>query len=114
VSVDLSHVDLLRERLHVGYDEARVALEASQGDVVAALARLERTNPPRSDMLAVGGEIMDEVQRLLERGVIRKIRVKLGRRTLKEIPVSLTAVGALTVGLMAVLISLFAIELDRD
>jgi hypothetical protein len=114
VSVDLSHVDLLRERLHVGYDEARVALEASHGDVVAALARLEKTYPPRNDMLAVGGEILDEVQRLLERGVIRKIRVKLGRRTLKEIPVSLTALGAMTVGLVAVLISLFAIELDRD
>jgi hypothetical protein len=114
VSVDLSHVDLLRERLHVGYEEARDALEASHGDVVAALARLERTHPPRHDLLAVGGEIMDEVQRLLDRGVIRRIRVKLGRRTLKEIPVSLTAVGALTVGVVAVLISLFAIELDRD
>jgi len=54
------------------------------------------------------------VQRLLERGVIRKIRIKLGRRTLKEIPVSLTALGAITLGLVAVLVSLFAIELERD
>lgn len=114
MSVDLSHVDLLRERLHVGYEEARVALEASHGDVVSALARLEKTHPPRTDLLTVGGEIMDEVQRLLDQGAIRRIRVKLGRRTLKEIPVSLTAIGALTVGLAAVLISLFAIELDRD
>jgi hypothetical protein len=100
--------------MHVGYEEARSALEASRGDVVAALARLEQTHPPRSDLLTVGGEIMDEVQRLLDRGVVRKIRVKLGRRTLKEIPVSLTALGALTVGLVAVLISLFAVELERD
>lgn len=114
MSVDLSHVDLLRERLHVGYDEARVALEACHGDVVAALARLEKNHPPRNDLIAVGGEILDEVQRLLDKGVVRRIRVKLGRRTLKEIPVSLTALGALTVGLAAVLISLFAIELDRD
>lgn len=114
MSVDLSHVDLLRKRLHVGYDEARVALEASHGDVVVALSRLEQTHPPRNDLLSVGGEIMDEVQRLLDRGAVRRIRVKLGRRTLKEIPVTLTALGALSVGLAAVLISLFAIELDRD
>lgn len=114
MSVDLKHVDLLRERLHVGYDEARRALEAARGDVVVALAQLEKTHPPRNDIVAVGSELLDEVQQLLDRGAIRKIRVKLGRRTLKEIPVSLTTLGAITVGLLAVLISLFAIELERD
>jgi hypothetical protein len=62
----------------------------------------------------VGTEILDEVQNLLDAGVIRKLRVKLGRRTLKEIPVSPTAVGAILLGLLAVLITRFAIELDRD
>jgi hypothetical protein len=114
VSVDLSHVDLLRARMNVGYDEARAALEATSGDVVAALGRLEQARNSRTDFMTVGSDVIDEVQRLLDAGVIRKIRVKLGKRTLKEIPVSLTAVGAILIGLLAVLVTQFVIEVDRD
>jgi hypothetical protein len=114
VSVDLSQVDLLRARMNVGYDEARAALEATSGDVVAALGRLEQARSSRTDLMTVGADIIDEVQRLLDAGVIRKIRVKLGNRTLREIPVSLTAVGAILIGLLAVLVTQFVIEVDRD
>jgi hypothetical protein len=114
VSVDLSQVDLLRARMNVGYGEARAALEATGGDVVAALGRLEQARSSRNDLMTVGADIIDEVQRLLDAGVIRKIRVKLGNRTLREIPVSLTAVGAILIGLLAVLVTQFVIEVDRD
>jgi hypothetical protein len=116
VSVDLSKVDLVRERMRVTYDEARTALEQADGDVIAALAHLERNKQTSgaSDIIAISAELLDEVQRLLDAGVIRKIRVKLGNRTLREIPVSLTAVGALVLGLVAVLVTRFVIELERD
>jgi hypothetical protein len=116
VSVDLSKVDLVRERMKVPYDEARAALEQANGDVIAALAHLERNKSTTgaADVISITAELLDEVQRLLEAGVIRKIRVKLGNRTLKEIPVSLTAVGALAIGLLAVLVTRFIIEVERD
>jgi cell division protein ZapA (FtsZ GTPase activity inhibitor) len=116
VSVDLSKVDLVRERMRVTYDEARAALEQANGDVIAALAHLERSKQTSgaTDLIAVTADLLDEVQRLLDAGVIRKIRVKLGNRTLKEIPVSLTAAGALVIGLVAVLVTRFVIELERD
>jgi hypothetical protein len=116
VSVDLSKVDLVRERLSVSYDEARAALEQANGDVIAALAHLERNRPTSSaaDIISITADLLDEVQRLLEAGVIRKIRVKLGHRTLKEIPVSLTAVGAIVIGVLAVLVTRFVIEIERD
>src|SRR5207248_2989293 len=93
VSDDLGKVDEIRERMGVSYEEAHSALEAAGGDVVAALTRLEQTRAP-SDLLTVGADLLDEVERLLRAGAIKKIRVRLGDRTLKEIPVSLTAVGA--------------------
>jgi hypothetical protein len=114
VSVDLSHVDLLRERMNVGYEEARAALEATHGDVVAALARLEQASLQRNDLMTVGTEIIDDVQRLLDAGIIRRVRVKLGNRTLREFPVSPTTLGAVAIGLLAVLITRLAIEVDRD
>lgn len=113
VSVDLGKVDQVRERMGVSYEEAQSALEASGGDVVSALSELERTRGP-SDLLTVGADLLDEVERLLRAGAIKKIRVRLGDRTLREIPVSLSAVGAVLIGVLAVLVSRFVIELERE
>jgi hypothetical protein len=100
--------------MDVSYEEAQAALQASHGDVVAALSRLDHARGQRNDFITVGTELLDEVQHLLDAGVIRKLRVKLGRRILKEIPVRPTALGAILIGLLAVLITRFAIEVDRD
>ena len=113
VSVDLEKVDQVRERMGVSYEEASSALNEAGGNVVAALTRLEQTKGP-SDLLTVGADLLDEVERLLRAGAIRKIRVRLGNRTLKEIPVSLTAVGAVLIGVLAVLATRFVIELERE
>jgi hypothetical protein len=74
---------------------------------------LEQSRGP-SDLLTVGADLLDEVERLLRAGAIRKIRVRLGNRTLKVIPVSLTAIGAVLIGLLAVLVTQFVIELERE
>jgi predicted NBD/HSP70 family sugar kinase len=113
VSVDLGKVDQVRERMGVSYEEASSALNEAGGDVVAALSRLEQTRGPE-DLLTVGADLLDEVERLLRAGAIRKIRVRLGNRTLKEIPVSLTAAGAVLIGVLAVLVTRFVIELERE
>jgi predicted NBD/HSP70 family sugar kinase len=113
VSVDLGKVDQVRERMGVSYEEASSALEATGGDLIAALAMLEQSHGP-SDLLTVGADLMDEVERLLRAGAIKKIRIRLGNRTLREIPVSLTAVGAVLIGVVAVLVSRFVIELERE
>ena len=113
MSVDLVKVDQVRERLGVSYEEAHAALEATNGDVVAALSRLEASRGA-SDLLTVGADLLDEVERLLRAGAIKKVRIRLGNRTLKEIPVSLTAVGAVLIGFIAVLITRFVIELERE
>jgi predicted NBD/HSP70 family sugar kinase len=113
VSVDLGKVDEVRERMGVSYEEASSALNEAGGDVVGALTRLEQIRGP-NDLLTVGADLLDEVERLLRAGAIRKIRVRLGNRTLKEIPVSLTAVGAVLIGVLAVLVTRFVIELERE
>ena len=113
MSVDLGKVDQVRERMGVSYEEACTALHAAGGDVLAAVTQLEQTKGP-ADLLTVGADLLDEVERLLRAGAIRKIRVRLGNRTLKEIPVSLTAVGAVLIGILAVLVSRFVIELERE
>lgn len=84
--------------------------------MVAALAQLEKSHPriSSSDTLALTAELVDDVIRLLEAGPIRAVRLRIGGRVLREIPIEATAVGAILIGLLAVLAARFTIELVRD
>jgi hypothetical protein len=114
LSVDLVDVDLVRERMRCSYEEARDALQGANGNVVDALAGLEKKSAAGDDMLALTAAVMDDVQRLLELGPIEKLRIRLGDRVIREVPVSVTAVGAILIGLLAVLASQLTIDILRD
>jgi len=113
LSVDLGIVDLVRERMRCGYEEARDALQATNGNVVDALAHLEKRSAGGDDMLAITAEVVDDVQRLLELGPIRKLRIRFGDRVVREVPVAVTAVGAVLIGLLAVVASRLTIDIVR-
>jgi Domain of unknown function (DUF4342) len=116
VPVDLASIDQVRERIKgCTYQQAQEALEGANGDVVSALSRLEQSQSAGVDLADMAAEIMDDVQRLLEAGgAIRKIRIRLGDRVVREVPVSLTAVGAILIGLVAVLATRLTIDILRD
>ena len=112
---ELAKIDVLRDRFKISYEEARKALNAASGDVIEALAALEKNQPSanRTDLLALGAEMADEVQKLAGSGPIKRLRVKYGNRLITETPVALTAAAALAVGVAAVLISKLIIEVDK-
>ncbi|HEY3413452.1 MAG TPA: DUF4342 domain-containing protein [Armatimonadota bacterium] len=64
--------------------------------------------------LAVGSDILDEVQSTLSGGRIRRVRIKLGRRTIREIPVQAAALTAILIAAAAVIVSQLSIEIDKD
>ncbi|AKL94188.1 transcriptional regulator [Clostridium aceticum] len=49
MSIDLETVDLLRKRANVSYEEAKKALEESNGDLVEALIFLEKANKTKPE-----------------------------------------------------------------
>jgi len=61
---ELEKLDVLRERMGIGYEEARTALNLAQGDVVKALDDLEkaRTEGPGFDIADPGQGIWDSVK----------------------------------------------------
>jgi hypothetical protein len=109
----LNKIDKIRERLDVSYEDARLALEASGGDVVGALESLERSRGRCTDLVVLGAEIADDVRRFIDGGPINKIKIKYGNKLVTETPVALTALAAVAVGVAAVLISRLAIELEK-
>ena len=110
---ELEKIDFLRSRFRVSYDEARKALANADGDVIGALAIVEKDNVQSVDLFALGAEVAEEVRKLIDGSPIRKLRVKYGNKLVTETPVALTALAALAVGVAAVLISKLVIEVER-
>jgi hypothetical protein len=67
-----------------------------------------------------GGELLEEVRRLIHEGNVRRITIKQGERTVVEFPLTLGLVGAAiapplaAVGAMAALLTDCSIEVERD
>ena len=108
---DLEKLDTIRERLDVSYDEAKKALVEADGDVIEALASLEKR---QRDIITIVAELMDEIGKLLESTPARKVRLKLGHKVVAEIPVALTAAAGFLLGLAAVFITKAAVELEKE
>lgn len=107
---DLETVDLIRERMGVGYKEAKEALDQAEGDVVAALAILEDTTD--HGLQALEDEAKEEVRRGLSGDQLSALRWKIFGQPIAEASVALIGVGAVAVGLLALLISSSTIETE--
>lgn len=97
--------------MNVSYEEARTALEAAEGDVVQALVNLEKG---KGDLLSVGIELMDDIQKLMEARAVNKLRIKFGGKPVADYPVALTAAAAVAVGIAALLISKLSVEVEQE
>lgn len=71
-------------------------------------------NPRVEAAMAVGSDILDEVQHTLNGGRIRRVRIKLGNRTIREIPVRAAALTAILIAAAAVIVSQLSVEVDKD
>ena len=111
METELEKLDAICARMNVSYEQARVALEDADGDVVQAIIDIEKA---KSDLLSVGIEIMDDFQKLMETKAVNKLRLKLGSRVIAEYPVAFTALAAVAVGLAALLVSKTSIEIDQE
>ena len=73
----------------------------------ASSARLDQA-------VSIGADVLDQVQEVLQGGRIRAVRIKLGNKTVREIPVEAAALTAILLVAAAVLISQLRIEIDKD
>lgn len=92
--VELEKVEAIRRRLPVGYREARAALEATGGDLLEALARLEEEIRSGDTQAGFWGRMKTEFHRLWREGSDTRLRVARGQRLLLDVPV---LVGLLSV-----------------
>ncbi|HEY8393431.1 MAG TPA: DUF4342 domain-containing protein [Thermaerobacter sp.] len=104
---ELEKIDILRERAGVSYRKAREVLEATGGDVVEALIRLEeeaQRGTWQERIQVQGAELVERVKQLIQEGNVRRIVIRNQEgRTLVELPVTVGALGALLAPQLAIL-----------
>ncbi|HEY3284514.1 MAG TPA: DUF4342 domain-containing protein [Armatimonadota bacterium] len=66
------------------------------------------------DLLDVGTSVAGEIETILKAGRTKRLKLKLAGRTIKEVPLRVTAVGALVVALAAVVLTQLSLELEGD
>lgn len=114
MQIDLEKLDLIRTRLNVSYSEALKALRDSDGDVASALAALDQTPQQEPDLWAETIQAASQIKHLIQEGGIKRLRIKFGDQLVSEMPVALTALGAIAVATLAVVLSKVAIEVDNE
>lgn len=117
---NLAKIDIVRERMNVSYEEAKMALEATEWNVVDALVKLEQdAKNQKEEFFVKGSELVEKVKELVRQGNINKIKVKQDDKVLIEIPVTAGVVGALLapqlaiIGAVATLVSRSTIEIEK-
>lgn len=126
---NLEKIDLIRERLHVSYEQANQALQEAGGDVIQALVNLEKEREKEQEkngfekenvFQARGQELIDKIKSIINKGNVNKIAVKDDDKVLLEIPVtagvaSLVIFPYITIlGGMAAMFKEYTLEIEKE
>jgi len=91
---ELEKIEVLRSRLGVSYREAKQALDAHNGDLVAALVDLEERQGRLSVRLeACGREMLERARGWLSHGNLTRVKLKKGDETVLEFPATVGMAG---------------------
>jgi hypothetical protein len=117
---NIEKIDMVRGRMNVTYEEAKLALEATSWDVVEAIIKIERDEVTRKEEIFVrGSELVEKIKEIVRKGNINRLRVKQDDKVLIEIPVTAGVVGALLapqlaiIGAVAALVSKCTVEIEK-
>jgi hypothetical protein len=111
-SFDMALVDDVRKRLDATYEEALFGLEESEGDLLKALAAIERRRR-EEESAAESGELIGKAIGLAKEGKLKGMRVRLGSRTVRELPLPKGATGAVLGAALSTLLSHLSVDLVR-
>jgi hypothetical protein len=111
-SYDIALVDEIRKRLDATYEEALYGLEEGQGDLLLALAAVERKRREERGA-SEGGQLIGEAVALAREDRLSGMRVRLGDRVLREVPLPKGVGGAVLGAVLSNLLSQLEVDLLR-
>lgn len=109
-SFDMALVDELRQRLDATYEEALMGLEETDGDLLRALAAIERRRRERQEAME-GGELIGRAVGMAREGKLSGLEVKLGDRTVRRLPLPKGTAAAVAGAVLSALLSQLSVDL---
>jgi len=132
-NVTLEKVDMVRERTGLGYEKAKQALEACEGDVLEALIYIEKTqdilktkddssNDENKNTISIE-ELKAWFKQMIEKGNVARIKIKKDETELIDIPVNAGIAASvvaiiippiLAAGVIAAIATQITIEITKE
>jgi len=109
-SFDMALVDEVRKRLDATYEEALYGLEAADGDLLHALAAIEKSRRERKEALE-SGELIGRAVGLAREGKVAGLKVRIGDRLVRRIPLPRGTGAALAGAVLATVLSQLTVDL---
>ena len=98
MTISLEKIDEVINRTGATYQEARLALESSDGDVVEAIIFIENMKKEeKKDKFSFGnsGEIINVLKDFIKKGNVTRITLEKNNKVIVDIPIIAGAIGAL-------------------
>lgn len=99
---DLKKIDEIIKRTDCSYEESRVALIKSDGDLLAAIIYVERKKSTEEKFKVKSEDVIDEIKKAIEDTNASKLVVKKDDEILINIPISAGIIGAVLAPLFSV------------
>ena len=116
MEITLEKIELVKDRTGVSYREAKEALEATEGNVVDAIIKIEdeinaKVGAKLSDN---GAKIIEKIKEYIKKGNVSKITVKKDEETVLNIPLTAGVVGTVLAPWLTVIGSIVALGTKCD
>jgi hypothetical protein len=107
---DMALVDEIKKRLGASYDEVLMGLDEGGGDMLRALAAIERHREEQK-RAEQGGELIGRAIGLAKEGRLQGLRVVLADRAIRDVPLPKGIGGALIGEIITGVLSQLKVEL---
>ena len=116
MEITLEKIELVKDRTGVSYREAKEALEATDGNVVDAIIKIEdeinaRVGARISDN---GAKVVEKIKEYIKKGNVTRITVKKEEETVLNIPVTVGVVGTVLAPWLTVIGSIVALGMKCE
>jgi len=116
MEITLEKIELVKDRTGVSYREAKEALEATEGNVVDAIIKIEdEINANVGARLSDNGaKVIEKIKEYIKRGNVSRITVKRDDEVILNIPVTVGVVGTVLAPWLTVIGSIVALGMRCD
>ena len=93
----LKKIDEVVKRTNCSYENAKLALEKNNGDVLEAIIYIEQNKKGSNDseMKKKGEDILNEIKKIIDMGNVTKLTIKRKEEIILNIPITAGAVGVI-------------------